>query len=331
MADSTGLVPEVVHRFRAMASQVTVRVLDPTAEAPAAVAEVEDVFRRIERTCTRFDPTSDLMRANARGIEETAVGPECLGALQAAFDAHVATAGLFDPRVLRTLEDLGYDRSLDFEGGVVTRESGHPIIQQRDTWRPRFDLGAGTAAVGDQPIDLGGIGKGYAVRLGIALVRGTGRAALVEAGGDLATFGDGPIRPEGERRAWRAGVESPFGRSEESARAQPAAVLDASDAGLATSSVRLRSWRSGTRDVHHLIDPRTGRPAYSGLASVTVLSEDPAWAEVWTKVGFVLGRDGIADFMGERGFAALWIDTDGFVHVSPALEERVLWSVPRVE
>lgn len=320
---------EVGHTFRCMASTVTVRVIDPTAEAPAAIALVEQVFRGIERSCTRFDVGSDLMRANAAADEWAVVSHDCYDVLDAAFSAHIATGGIFDPRMLTTLERLGYDRSWDTMGTGDSVVTG-PAMPLRDTWRPTFDPATCAVRIGALPVDLGGIGKGFAVRRAIAALQGVGSAALVEAGGDLATFGDGPHRQPGERRVWRAGVESPFGRTDDAARAEPAAVLDASNAALATSSVRLRSWRSGEKDVHHLIDPRTGEPADSGLAAVTVVADDPAWAEVWTKVGFVLGAQEIADFMDHRGIAALWVDNEGFVQSSPALGERLLWSATRV-
>ena len=71
---------DVIHRFRAMASEVTVRVIDPTCDPSTAVMRVEGIFRDIERSCSRFDDSSDLMRANARAGEWTQVAPACRGA-----------------------------------------------------------------------------------------------------------------------------------------------------------------------------------------------------------------------------------------------------------
>ena len=105
-------------------------------------------------------------------------------------------------------------------------------------------------------------------------------------------------------------------------------MLDVSDAAVATSSIKLRNWRAGGRDVHHLIDPRTGRPAASGLRSVTVVSDDPAWAEVWTKAAFLQGEADIADFVEGAGIAALWIDDNGTLRSSASLRDRILWEAP---
>lgn len=314
---------DVVLRFTAMASQVTVRVLDPTVDPGPAMASVEAIFRDIERTCTRFDPASDLMRANAEPEAWTTVAPSCLAAIELAYAAYQRTGGAFDPRVLRTLTAMGYDRSLNFAGGDVhTTGSPLPAMGQAQPWMPEFDVDASRVRLGTDPIDLGGIGKGYAVRRGIEALAGLGRSALVEAGGDLATYGDGPVRPDGEKRAWRAAVEDPRGAD------GPIAVIDASDTAVATSSLKLRSWRSGGRDVHHLIDPRTGHPATAGLASVTVVDADPAWAEVWTKAAFLEGAQGIRTFVEREGLAAMWVDESGSVGHSASLRDRIIWEAP---
>ena len=314
---------DVIHRFRAMASEVTVRVIDPVRDPSDAVMAVEANFRDIEGSCSRFDDSSDLMRANARPGQWTQVAPSCFAAIELAYAAYERTYGAFDPRVLRTLTAMGYDRSLNFSAGGVTTAAGDlPESWAIEHWRPEFDQAGSRVRLGGTPIDLGGIGKGYAVRLGIEALTGLGRAALVEAGGDLATYGDGPARDAGETRAWRAAVENPSDSD------QPIAVLDVSDAAVATSSISLRNWRAGGRDVHHLIDPRTGQPATSGLRSVTVVSDDPAWAEVWTKAAFLQGAANIADFVEAADISALWVDDNGTLHSSASLRDRILWEAP---
>ena len=317
---------DVAHRFRAMASDVSVRVVDPTRDPSEAIAQVESIFRDIERTCSRFDDSSDLMRANAQPADWTIVDPACFAAIELSHAAYERTSGAFDPRVLRTLRSLGYDRSLNFSAGnVTTAATATPESAVAQPWTPEFDRARSRVRLGSDPIDLGGIGKGYAVRRGIEVLAGLGRAALVEAGGDLATYGDGPARPAGQTRAWRAAVEDPSGGP------GPIAVLDVSDAAVATSSIRLRSWRAGDRDVHHLIDPRTGRSAESGLLSVTVVDSDPAWAEVWTKAAFLQGASDIAAFVERRGLSAMWVDESGTVSSSPSLRDRILWEAADVQ
>src|SRR5215210_6553697 len=236
--------------FTAMASTVDLRVVRPAPWAEEALFAAEHVFRRIESSCSRFDPMGALMRANAEPDEWHVVPRECYQAIAAAAEAHRVTGGLFDPRCLRTLESWGYGRSLPFAAGPVSLNVPAPPEPAAATgpWLPGLDPAASEVRLGPDPIDLGGIGKGLAVRMAADVLRDAGRAALVEAGGDCHLAGAGP---EGD--GWNVAVEDPRGSDE------PAAVLRVTDAACATSSVRLRTWHVEGRPVHHLVDPRTGR------------------------------------------------------------------------
>ena len=313
-----------IHRFRAMASQVTVQLVGiGINEAAEAFAKVEAIFDQVETACTRFNPSSPLMTANSSPRRWHELPDSCFQAIREAHTAHRVTEGLFDPRVLRSLEAHGYDKSLPFSTGTVhiDHEAPATVRPVRGRWRPRFDDKRGAVKVGPEPIDLGGIGKGLAVRWAMAAVRDYGSGALIEAGGDLATRGLGP-----EATEWRAAVEDPMVPAGEQQR-QPVAVLAVSDRAVATSSIRLRTWRLAGREVHHLIDPRTGRPSAGGLASVTVIHADPASAEVWSKALFLLGAAEIAAEAQRRGLAAVWVDLAGRVRVSPAGRKHILWQV----
>lgn len=305
------------HEFRSMASQVGVQFGPGSRYPEQAAAEIEAVFAGVERECTRFDERSDLMRANAAGDRWTAVGRWCFDALAEAARAHAYTGGLFDPRVLRTLTDLGYDRSLPFAGGDVeltgTPERRAP--RPRRPWTPQFAADTRSVRIGDDPVDLGGIGKGLAVRWAAERAAEHALEFAIEAGGDCYLSGYGP---DGD--GWRVGVEDPAGGS------GPVAVLAIVDAACATSSIRLRRWRTSAGQAHHLIDPRTGAPGGNGLLSTTVVADDPAEAEVWSKTLFLAGADGIAAAAARLHLAALWVTDEGRLGCSGAMWPYVVWS-----
>ena len=94
---------------------------------------------------------------------------------------------------------------------------------------------------------------------------------------------------------------------------------------VATSSIRVHRWSVDGRDVHHILDPRTGEPADRGLLSVTVAGPDPVWAEVWSKVLFVTGRSAIADEARSRGLAAWWVAHDGSLEMTADARWRTVW------
>jgi thiamine biosynthesis lipoprotein len=303
--------------FRAMASPVTFTVVEPNGGAPTALDRAEAAVREIERTCSRFDPTSALTWANAAPHLWHDVPASLALAVREAAEAHLVTAGRFDPRVLGVLLGWGYDRSLPFAEGVerdagpraaapVTLGSWCPeVVERNGRWRLRL---------GAHPIDLGGIGKGLAVRAAAAELAGSGAGWMVDLGGDGAVAGVGP-----DGGGWRIGVEDPTGGE------LPLLVLEATDTGYATSSTRLRSWRASGQRVHHLVDPRTGEPGGDGLRAVTVVSPDPAWSEVWTKELFLAGPAAVARTAADLQLAATWVEPDGAVRLSPRLEPLVLW------
>lgn len=313
--------------LRAMACDIRV-LLGPGSQRPDELFErVAAVFAAVERECTRFDPDSDLMRANAAGDDWCPVGAHCYAAVTEAFRAHRMTGGLFDPRVLGTLRRLGYGRSLPFAAADLTVD-GDPHAPSPETagpWTPRFDPDRRAVRIGPHPIDLGGIGKGLAVRWAAEAIDSAATQSridagfLIDAGGDCYARGTSP-----DDEVWRIAVEDPRGGE------RPCAVLAVNDAACVTSSIRLRRWTAGGASVHHLINPRTGSPGGTGLLSVTVVGSDPAEAEVWAKAFFLHGRDGIGDACAERDdLAALWVAADGSLAMNPAMQPLVIWQDAR--
>ncbi|MEO8889319.1 MAG: FAD:protein FMN transferase [Jatrophihabitantaceae bacterium] len=301
-----------------MASPIRVQLDFDTPQPERRDATVRAVFNEVERQCTRFDANSDLMQANAAAGNWHQVGAYCFEALAAASTAHDMTDGVFDPRVLRTLTDLGYALTLDLADGDVAVDRPLPAPRPaRGRWVLDLDEKRMTVRVGPEPIDLGGIGKGLALRWAAAeLVAGGCPGFLLDAGGDCVAGGAGP-----DGGGWRIGVEDP------NDGADPVAVLELVDVACATSSTRLLNWRVGNSRVHHLIDPRTGRPGGGDLASVTVVADDAAEAEIWSKVLFLHG-DEIAEVADRHELAALWVREDGSPGCTAAMRPHVVWERP---
>ncbi|HVA41913.1 MAG TPA: FAD:protein FMN transferase [Acidimicrobiales bacterium] len=307
---------ETIGRSRAMASDVMVRAVTPPGVdgLAAAVQGALDIFAAVDSACTRFDPTSSLMRANHGADRFCPVGPTCFEAVMEAHRAYSRTRGRFDPRVLGDLVAMGYDRSLPFNAGGLTTPPAPARRAALPPWRPGFRGASFAVRIGPHPVDLGGIGKGLAVRWASQALRRAAADHLIEAGGDCYCAGSAP-----GGGLWQVAVEDPAGG------ADPLAVLGVRDRACATSSIRLRRWRAGQEEVHHLVDPRSGRPGGAGLASVTVVGPDPAEAEVWSKVLFLAGRRQIAALAQRKALAALWVEANGAIATSPALASYLVW------
>jgi thiamine biosynthesis lipoprotein len=258
-------------------------------DAAAAFAQAVELEREWEATFSRFRPDSELSRLNARSGETVAVSARLYTGVTAALDAVHATGGLFDPTILPALLALGYDRTFDDvrERGTGDREQVREstaacglLFHRPDAPVPcsLFPVPSVTLPPG-VTLDLGGIAKGlYADELAARLAGWPG--GCVSSGGDLRVWG---LPPAGER--WMVGIEDPQQLEHD------LALLELQDGAVATSGTNRRSWRHAGRAVHHLIDPRSGRPADHGLRSVSVVAATAARAEVWSTALFAGGLD----------------------------------------
>ena len=269
---------------------------------------------------SRFREDSEITRLH-RARSVVGVSRSLLAALTLADRAIRVTRGRFDPRVIIDLERLG-------SVGVPQALSRDRRAGPAGTWRAEDRAGAQAERVVAidwrsravellAPIDLGGVGKGLALRWArrraAAHLCDTG--FLLEAGGDIATSGSAGDQP------WSIGIEDPLGGDR-----PVAAVVAESEAAIATSSTRRSIWRDPAgRLVHHLIDPRTGEPGGAGLVAVTVAAADPAWAEIWSKALFLEGPDAIGAVARAQGLAAWWVNAAGELSMTPAARQRTAW------
>ena len=284
------------------------------APVDAAWAEVQTTFARADAVMSRFREDSELTRLNRSSPAAMPISRDLAKALAAADRAQRVTGGRFEPRVVEALDRIGY----------LGVPQGRPAPASAPTRLTRILDRAGRAgpvSVGS-PVDLGGIGKGLALRWAAAaldrwLVTAPWPALgyLVDAGGDIVASGT-----PGGTAPWLVAIEDPAGGTE------PIAVVAVlARGGIATSSIRRLRWEHDGRTVHHLIDPRTGEPGGDGLAAVTVAGPDPAWAEVWSKALFLEGAAGIAATARARGLAAWWVTSDGLLEMTPAARVRTAW------
>jgi FAD:protein FMN transferase len=309
-----GVTASLTRRFegRAMASALSLAVIeDERAQrslGERAWSAVRDEFEASEAAMSRFRDDSDITRLNVASCrgESMTIDRRLAIALHACDRANRLTDGRFDPRVIDRLEAWGYrGASLGAAASPAALGSTARIVERVDRRRVHIP----------HPVDLGGIGKGLALRWAAGRIDSVGvRRYLLDAGGDLVVRGRGP-----DDDPWRIGIEDPGGGRD------PLAVTALSDGAIATSSIRRLRWEVDGCLRHHLVDPATGEPADEGLVAVTVAAADPAWAEVWSKTLFVAGRERIAETARSRGLAAWWIDRDGRVEMTPAARIRTIW------
>jgi thiamine biosynthesis lipoprotein len=275
----------------------TARLVVTDAEAlPAARAIVVDQLAAIDQACSRFRDDSEIRELERSGGRPVHVSPLLGELLAAALAAARRTNGDVDPTVGTALAELGYDRDLAQVAGVSIRLRSRPVpgwqqVQQRGRW-VQVPEGVG--------LDLGATGKAFAADRCAAMVADRlNVGALVSLGGDIATAGPAPYG------GWRIRVQDLPG-DPSCTIALPAA------AAVATSSTQHREWRNGADVLHHVLNPRTGRPAARVWRSVSVAAGTCVEANTLTTAALVRGQTAI-DWLTTLGAPALLVRADGGV------------------
>ncbi len=282
--------------FEAMGTWCHVIVHGGAASAlEDAIAHVRD----LERRWTRFDPDSELSRANARPGRWSAVSAETIALAQRALLGWRMTDGAFDPFVAHRMAEVGYDRDFDELSTGVRPPAGRGFKRRTPV---QVDPVDGRIRILGDGLDSGGIGKGLAADLVAQTLLAQGSAAaLVNLGGDLRCAGRAPTG------GWQVSLDDAWRPGEESGwwiRLEAGAV--------ATSSPLRRRWTYEDGSVgHHLLDPRTGLSLEPRYAAVSVVARQGWIAEVLTKAAFGLAPRRLARLLQHRAAAAVVTTHDG--------------------
>lgn len=274
---------EAVESFPCFGGRCAVRVAseDPR-EAEEAAYAAKRVLLLSHLTLSRFDPKSELSALNADPRPEVPASPLLRRLVAAALTAGLRSAGLVDATMVDEIEAAGYADSREFGGGATApapalRPAGP---SRRSRWcELAVDERAGT--VSRPPglrIDPGGIAKGLmADEVGETLTDFP--AFAVDCCGDMRLGGV-------DARTRSILVDDPLG-------GPPLHELRISEGAVATSGITRRSWVDEEgRSAHQILDPATGRPAYTGLIQVTALAPSGLLAETLAKAALLSGPDG---------------------------------------
>jgi thiamine biosynthesis lipoprotein len=219
------------------------------------------------------------------------VGPDLSRVLGEALDARQRSGGRFDPTVHGALVAAGYDRDLPEVPADDPRPAGAPAPAGGAV---ALDLLAGEVHLSEGvAIDLGGVAKGDAADRACAILAAAG-PALACLGGDIAVSG-----PRTDGSGWPVAVEG------------AGLVVLLAGGGLATSGRDRRTWRRGGAEMHHVIDPVTGRPAGTDLLRVTVAAPSAARAETLATDLLLLGAEAARRRADDLGCPAVLVTAAG--------------------
>ena len=296
---------------RALGTLVRIRIPARygAARARAAMAKAMEEVLRLQRILGPKGKESDPVRLNAAaGAKPVKVRPETVEVLTLAGKMSSLTGGAFDV-TWAALAPLWRFRSKKPEPPSMKEISARlPLVD----WRKlRVDRKGGTASLPRKGmrVGLGAIAKGWIVGRAATRIRGAGvRDFVINAGGDL--FASGEARPG---RAWRVGIRHPRAKGRVLAR------LLVKDRAVMTSGDYEQVFVKDGKRYHHIIDPRSGRPA-RGLSSVTVVTRDPARADALATGLLVLGPERARRLTGKLPETeVILVETDGRVFATPGL------------
>ncbi len=283
--------------FRAMGCQMLAVIDDEGEDIIAALQQVPEWFAEWEQCLSRFRTDSELSQLNGDAGFWMPLSEVLWAVLITAIDVAQQSGGIVTPTLLDAVKAAGYTQ--DFAAGPGDAAPTH--IPSATAWTT-IELDTRLRAVRlpeGLHLDLSGIAKGWAADEAVRRLCAYG-PALIDAGGDIAVSG-----PMADGAPWPVGVENPLDPD------VSLGLLMLSGGGVATSGRDYRRWKVGDTWHHHIIDPRSGRPAETDALTATVIAPSAREAEMAAKLLFILGDEGMAWIEDRPGYAGMMLCEDG--------------------
>lgn len=273
----------------------------------AAADAVRQELFRLEKLLSVTENSSDVALLNCGGYKR--ISDETNELLHSALAISERTGGAFDPTVYPLVRLWGFTEATQRVPSQDELQAAlsHIGIENVDAQDGFAELKNGAQ------LDFGGIAKGYAAERCSSILQASGvEAALLTLGGNVQAVG---TKPDGT--PWAIGIADP---------AQPeqslATLRFTGSLALVTSGGYQRYFEKDGVRYHHILDPKTGMPAQSGLASVTVLAQSGTLADALSTALFVMGLDEATEFWrASDDFEAVFITDDGEIYATAGAAE----------
>ncbi len=264
-----------------MNTVITIKVVrhdESTVAISEAIENAFGEFDRIVKKYTRFNEDSELSNLNRMNGEWVKVSDEFFMLIKYMLTLAKKTKGAFDPTIIDFLEVYGYDKNYDFSklDNPKLNEFVENIAKTRRSFK-EIELDAKQKKVKlakTQRIDLGGVGKGYAIDCAYEKLAEVADNFLIDAGGDIRVKGKND-----KGKWWRAGLLV----KDEKGETRNVGEVELKDEALACSG----SWARRVKQFHHIIDPKSGKPVAKKYNTVFVQSPDAITADSWATALFV--------------------------------------------
>lgn len=282
-----------------------------TAYGDHAGEALEAAKSEIERLDALFSISSEsgdiyaLNRDHAVTLHE-----DTQALLKRALEVSDSTDGIFDCTIEPVMDAWGFTTQ---NYRVPSADELQQLLTHVD-YKQVQQNGSDVSIPADVQVDLGGIAKGYTSDRIMQVFADNGvTSGIVSLGGNVQALG---CKPDGSK--WRVAVQDPNDEGENFA------VVEIADEAVITSGGYQRYFEEDGATYHHIIDPRTGYPADSGVISSTIISHDGTLADGLSTSLFIMGVDDALDYWRahKEEFDAILMDKDGTVYVTEGIADR---------
>lgn len=279
--------------------------------AQEAVDEAAAEIERLDALLSTGEETSEVAQINANGGGTLSEDTEYL--LQRSIELYEDTDGLFDIAIYPVMCAWGFPTQ---EYTVPDASELQQLLTLTDVSKINYDEDNASVSfdVDGMQIDFGGIAKGYTSTRIMEIYKENGvTSGLANLGGNVQVLG---TKTDGSQ--WRVAIQSPSDDEDY------LGILSTEDKAVITSGGYERYFEQGGVTYHHIIDPRTGYPADSGLVSVTIVTEDGTLADGLSTSLFIMGEETAAEFWRAHSdeFDAILEDEDGTLYVTEGIADQ---------
>lgn len=302
----------------AMDTYMTITCYGARCEEALAAAEAE--ILRLDALLSVGRPDSEISQINTH--DSGTLSEDTRIMVEKSMELYRQTEGAFDITVYPLMVLWGFPSDAF---AVPADDELSEILNATGVDKLVYDAETAALTLGSaQGIDLGGIAKGYTSgRLMEIFAEYDLVSGLVSLGGNVQCYG---TKPDGS--AWRCGIQDPYAAD---SGGTLMGVLSVADQAVITSGAYERYFTDDAGQIyHHILDPKTGWPADSGLCSVTIVSESGMLADGLSTACYVMGLEKAAAFWREYGeaFDMILMTSDGEVYVTAPLADSFTTDYP---
>jgi thiamine biosynthesis lipoprotein len=258
---------------------ITIKVVQTDQRTVQILDTINDAFFEFERIVekyTRFNENSELTNLNRQAGKWVGVNKEFFYLVKFMLDMYRKTGGCFDPTVIDFLETYGYDPNYDFSklSNPNLKKFVSKIAKNRIPFE-KIEMDEKNLKIKlqkSQRLDLGGIGKGWAMDLAANKIKKISSDFLIDAGGDVIASGKNV-----ELKPWNITLKS---------YKKIIGSINLNNQAIASSG----NWARRVKHFHHLIDPVSGNPVKTKYSTVFVLAKKALLADAWATALFVGGK-----------------------------------------